>query len=267
MGTEAEVINMKTRKIAIAGIMGALCIVMALTPIGYIPIGPTKATIIHIPVIVAAILEGPLVGAIVGLIFGLSSILNALLFPTVTSYVFLNPLVSVVPRILVGLVAYLVFALFKKMKKPLSVTLLTLMLFAIAYYLLNQSISNFQSGNIFYAIFNVFLLLVVFGAEIYTILNYESKNFAVALSAALATLTNTVLVLTMIGVFYGGEWVAKLGVEPSMARDFLVGIGIANGIPETVAAVIIGSVVVEALMKLVYKKNKPVEAPKESLTE
>ena len=96
---------MKTRKIAIAGIMGALCIVMALTPIGYIPIGPTKATIIHIPVIVAAILEGPLVGAIVGLIFGLSSILNALLFPTVTSYVFLNPLVSVVPRILVGLVA------------------------------------------------------------------------------------------------------------------------------------------------------------------
>ena len=164
---------MKTRKIAVAGIMGALCIVMALTPIGYIPIGPTKATIIHIPVIVAAILEGPLVGAIVGLIFGLSSMLNALIFPTVTSYVFFNPLVSVLPRILVGLVAYFVFALFKKIKKPLSVTLLTLMLFAIGYYLLNQSIANFQAGNIFYAIFNTILLLVVFGAEIYTILNYR----------------------------------------------------------------------------------------------
>lgn len=250
---------MKTRKIAVAGIMGALCIVMALTPIGYIPIGPTKATIIHIPVIVAAILEGPLVGAIVGLIFGLSSMLNALIFPTVTSYVFFNPLVSVLPRILVGLVAYFVFALFKKIKKPLSVTLLTLMLFAIGYYLLNQSIANFQAGNIFYAIFNTILLLVVFGAEIYTILNYESKNFAVAISAAIATLTNTVLVLTMIGVFYGGEWVAKLGIEPSLAKDFLIGIGVANGIPEIIAAVIIGSVVVEALYKIVYKKTNKVE--------
>ena len=237
--------------------MGALCIVMALTPIGYIPIGPTKATIIHIPVIVAAILEGPLVGSIVGLIFGLSSILNALIFPTVTSYVFFNPLVSVVPRILVGLVAYLVFALFKKMKKPLSVTLLTLMLFSIAYYLLNQAINNFQDSNIFYAIFNIFLLLLVFGAQIYTILNYDSKNFAVAISSALATLTNTVLVLTMIGVFYGGEWVAKIGVDPSTAKDFLIGIGVANGIPETVAAVIISSVVVEALRKLVYKEKSP----------
>lgn len=250
---------MKTRKIAVAGIMGALCIVMALTPIGYIPIGPTKATIIHIPVIVAAILEGPLVGAIVGLIFGLSSMLNALIFPTVTSYVFFNPLVSVLPRILVGLVAYFVFALFKKIKKPLSVTLLTLMLFAIGYYLLNQSIANFQAGNIFYAIFNTILLLVVFGAEIYTILNYESKNFAIAISAAIATLTNTVLVLTMIGVFYGGEWVAKLGIEPSLAKDFLIGIGVANGIPEIIAAVIIGSVVVEALYKIVYKKTNKVE--------
>ncbi|HPY98528.1 MAG: Pantothenic acid transporter PanT [Firmicutes bacterium ADurb.Bin099] len=250
---------MKTRKIAIAGIMGALCIVMALTPIGYIPVGPTKATIIHIPVIVAAILEGPLVGAIVGLIFGLSSVLNALLFPTVTSYVFLNPLVSVVPRILVGLVAYFVYALFKKLKKPLSVTLLTIMLFATAYYLLNQVVTNFQEGKTFYAIFNIFLLLVVFGAEIYAILNYESKNFAVALSAAVATLTNTVLVLSMIGLIYGGEWVAKLGVDPSLAKDFLVGIGVANGIPETVGAVIIGSIVVEALTKLVYRKDQPVE--------
>ena len=247
---------MKTRKIAIAGIMGALCIAMAFTPIGYIPLGPTKATIIHIPVIVAAILEGPLVGGIVGLIFGLSSILNALFFPTITSYVFLNPLVSVLPRILVGLVAYYVFALFKKLKKPISISLLTLMFFGIGYYLLSQSINNFNEGNIFYGIFNIFLLIVVLSAQIYTVLKYESKNFAVAIGAAAATITNTVLVLTMIGVFYGGEWVATMGIDPALAKDTLIGIGTANGIPETIAAVIISSIVVEALDKLVYKKNR-----------
>lgn len=58
-----------------------------------------------IPVIVAGILEGPLVGGLVGLIFGLSSMMNALMRPTPVSFIFLNPLIAVVPRILIGIVA------------------------------------------------------------------------------------------------------------------------------------------------------------------
>ena len=63
----------------------------------------------HIPVIIGAIMEGPVVGGFIGLIFGLFSIYQALTNPTPVSFVFLNPLVSVIPRILIGIVSYYVY--------------------------------------------------------------------------------------------------------------------------------------------------------------
>ena len=86
-----------TRRMAIIGILGGISMVLGLTPLGFIPIGPTRATIMHIPVIIGAILEGPIVGAIVGFIFGLFSIFQAVTNPTPISFVFLNPLVSLGP--------------------------------------------------------------------------------------------------------------------------------------------------------------------------
>ena len=64
--------KISTRKITVAAILGALVIVMGITNLGMIPI-PTmagRATIMHIPVILGSLLEGPLVGALTGLIFG-----------------------------------------------------------------------------------------------------------------------------------------------------------------------------------------------------
>lgn len=47
--------------------------VLGLTPLGIIPIGPLNATILHVPVIIGAVLEGPVVGFVIGLIFGCSA--------------------------------------------------------------------------------------------------------------------------------------------------------------------------------------------------
>ena len=104
---------------AVIGVLSAISVMMSMLPfIGYIPIGPTKATIMHIPVIIGAIIEGPVVGAIIGLIFGLTSLWNAVTQPTVTSVFFLNPLVSILPRILIGIVAYYAFqGVYKVSKK------------------------------------------------------------------------------------------------------------------------------------------------------
>ncbi len=45
---------------AIVGVLGGLSIALGLTPLGFIPVGgPTRATIMHIPVIIGGILEGP----------------------------------------------------------------------------------------------------------------------------------------------------------------------------------------------------------------
>ena len=114
--------RLSTRKIAIAGIMSAFSILLSLIPsLGYIvvPFTPITITTMHIPVIIAAILEGPVVGGFVGLIFGLSSMYTAatIFSGLPTAFVFLNPLVSVLPRILIGIVAYYVYAGMNKLTR------------------------------------------------------------------------------------------------------------------------------------------------------
>lgn len=60
-----------------AALFSALIILLAFTPfLGYIPLGFTRATIIHIPVIIGSILLGPKQGAVLGLVFGLTSLVN-----------------------------------------------------------------------------------------------------------------------------------------------------------------------------------------------
>lgn len=111
--------RLNVRKMTVIGVLSAISIMMSMLPfIGYIPIGPIKATIMHIPVIIGAIIEGPVVGAIIGLIFGLTSLWNAITQPVLLSPLFYNPLVSVLPRILIGIVAYYVYqGVYKVSKK------------------------------------------------------------------------------------------------------------------------------------------------------
>ena len=91
----------KTRKLAVTGMMTAIMIVMGTTPLGFIPIGPFKITIMHLPVIIGAILEGPVVGLVLGLFFGLFSLYQAVTAPTILSPLFMDPLVSVLPRMII----------------------------------------------------------------------------------------------------------------------------------------------------------------------
>ena len=111
--------KMSVRKLTITGMMVAITMVLAYTPLGIIPLQPVNATITHIPTIIIAILEGPVVGAIVGASFGLVSMFRAITQPTsILSPCFVNPLVSILPRILIGLVAgYLYCGMFKIFKK------------------------------------------------------------------------------------------------------------------------------------------------------
>ena len=102
----------KTRKMVTVAMLGAITMVLGFTPMGYIPLGLINITTMHIPVIIAAILEGPIVGGLVGFIFGLSSIANAMLRPGPISFVFYNPIISVLPRILIGIFAGIVLCYF-----------------------------------------------------------------------------------------------------------------------------------------------------------
>lgn len=95
-----------TRQIAIIGMLSAVSVILGFTGYGFIPLPVAKATIMHLPVIIGAILEGPIVGAMIGLIFGLFSIFQNITAPNALSFAFYNPLVSVLPRVLIAITAY-----------------------------------------------------------------------------------------------------------------------------------------------------------------
>lgn len=102
--------KLTTRKIVVAGLLGAIAMMLGATGLGFIPVpSPVgRATILHIPVILAAILEGPVVGAFTGLLFGIYS------FITPTGVVPPDPIVRILPRILIGITSYYAYWIFRK---------------------------------------------------------------------------------------------------------------------------------------------------------
>jgi uncharacterized membrane protein len=95
-----------TRQVVVAGVVGGVALFLGATRLGLIPVPIPligNATIMHIPAIVGGVLEGPVVGILAGLIFGIFSFLYA------ESPVFANPLVAILPRLLIGVVAWAVF--------------------------------------------------------------------------------------------------------------------------------------------------------------
>ena len=110
--------KVNVRRMTIISLLSAISIMLSMIPLGYIQIGPVAITTMCIPVIIGGIIEGPMVGMIVGFIFGLTSMFRGMAgMAGPTSPIFINPLVSVLPRIFIGLVAYYSFKLAMKIVK------------------------------------------------------------------------------------------------------------------------------------------------------
>ena len=105
-GGDGRSSGLGTRQVVVAGVVGGVALFLGATRLGLIPVPIPligNATIMHIPAIVGGVLEGPVVGLLAGLIFGIFSFLYA------ESPVFANPLVAILPRLLIGVVAWAVF--------------------------------------------------------------------------------------------------------------------------------------------------------------
>lgn len=70
--------TMKTTQITMLGLMTAVLLLMAYTPLGYLNIGPLAITFNVIPVAISAITLGPAGGAFAGAVFGLTSFLQCI---------------------------------------------------------------------------------------------------------------------------------------------------------------------------------------------
>ena len=197
-------------------IFGAIIFIMAFTPfLGYIPLGITRATIIHIPVIIASLLMGPKKGGVLGFVFGLTSFITNTVNPTATSFVF-TPFYSVgeisggiwsviicfVPRILVGIVPYFVYKL------------------ALRFV----SEDTRKKGV---------------------------SNVGLILAGVTGALVNTLLVMNLIFIFYGDAYIEASGKAAALGYTFIVSVIGINGVPEA----IIAGILTLCIGKVLLKKN------------
>ena len=118
-----------TRWMVSVALMAAIVIVLANTPLGMIQLPIIKATTVHIPVIIGAVLLGPSAGAILGFVFGMCSMISNTMAPTLLSFAF-SPFmsttgipgalkaiwISVGCRILIGVAAGWLWILLSKLK-------------------------------------------------------------------------------------------------------------------------------------------------------
>ena len=197
-------------------IFGAIICIMAFTPfLGYIPLGITRATIIHIPVIIASLLMGPKKGGVLGFVFGLTSFITNTVNPTATSFVF-TPFYSVgeisggiwsviicfVPRILVGIVPYFVYKLVLRF----------------------VSEDTRKKGV---------------------------SNVGLILAGVTGALVNTLLVMNLIFIFYGDAYIEASGKAAALGYTFIVSVIGINGVPEA----IIAGILTLCIGKVLLKKN------------
>ena len=212
-------ISKKTTKMVLTGIFSAIIIVMASVPfLGFIPLGVINVTIIHVPVIIGAILLGPKYGSFLGFMFGLCSFLNATLRPTSPSAFVFTPFLAN------GNLGSLVICFLPR-----------ILIGVTSYYTYSGIRALFRKkgpGN--------------------TGKSHRGETAALAAAGVVGSLTNTLLVMNLIFVFFTDTYAQAVGVtEGALALYwFIMGIIGANGIPEAIAAAFITAAVLKVLLHI-----------------
>jgi uncharacterized membrane protein len=114
---KGSILDLSTREIVIAGVIGGVALFLGATRLGFIPVPIPfigNATIMHIPAILGGAMEGPVVGLLTGAIFGIFSFLYA------DVPIFKDPIVAILPRLLIGVVAWAVFVSLRRWSVDLA---------------------------------------------------------------------------------------------------------------------------------------------------
>ena len=107
----------RSRRTTLLGLLTAILLVLSMTPLGYLNIGPLAISFNMIPVAVGAAALGPVGGAVLGAVFGVtsflqclgiggSSIMGVILFDINPFYAFVQ---RFVPRVLTGFLVGLIY--------------------------------------------------------------------------------------------------------------------------------------------------------------
>ena len=214
-----------TRWLVLLALFVAIEIFLNVTGIGLIPLPLIKASTLHIPVIVGAVLMGPLAGGVLGGVFGLCSIWSNSTAPTALSFAF-SPLIPApgtdsgswwalvvcfIPRILVGVLPWFVFQ----------------------------------------------LLRLPFKKE-----NYQLRTIQLVITGAVGAFVNTAFVMGLIFVLFRDAYAALKGVGVDAVLGLIMGVVAANGVPEAIAAAVLTGAVCLPMQKLMKRDPLKNGAPK-----
>lgn len=187
----------KLQNLVGTALLMAIVLVLGITGLGILPLTPLGVTILQIPVIIAALAYGLRSGLTVGACFGLWSLYRAYTAPTPFNVPLMNPLIAIVPRMLIALVVWLLARAMQYKEKP-----------------------------------------------------SWGKSAVLGASGSLA---NTIVVLSLMGIFYGSVVENMLRISGSGFLLALVAFGAASGIPEAIASAFFVAVVMSAFSKLSRK--------------
>ena len=204
--------NTKTFNMVMTALFIAIIAVMTFIPnVGYINLIVIKATLLHVPVIVGSIVLGPKNGAVLGAAFGITSLIKNTLEPSLLSFAF-SPFYSVGE---VGGNGWSVV-----------IALVPRILVGVIPYFVYKGIEK---------------LLKDFK---------KRRLIAIPIAAAVGAFTNTLLVMNLIYFCFREEFAAAQNIALEAVYDVILGIIAANGIPETIVAVVLGTAVSMALLKI-----------------
>lgn len=272
--------NEKTYELVLTALFTAIIVIMAFTPLGYIPLVVINATIIHIPVILGALFLGPKKGAFLGFVFGLTSFINntfkaatasAFVFSPVLAYnvvgvsgIFKSLYICFVPRILVGIVPYFVYILIRGALKSEQKTA-RIVVDAAASLILFISVRAFLIRLLPEAVSPLICTVIglLAGIVLMAVLTVSgsrkgSANIALAYAGLAGAFTNTLFVMSGIFILYKDAYAQAVGVAGEAVLDVIMGVVTFNGIVEAVVAAIIVAGVGYALtrVKPVYEKRE-----------
>lgn len=269
--------NQKSYELVLTALFTAIIIVMAFTPLGYIPLVVINATIIHIPVILGALFLGPKKGAFLGFVFGFTSLINntfraatpsAFVFSPIlaanvvgVSGIFKSLYICFIPRILVGIVPYFVYLLIRRLLKSeqklwriivnaVVSILLAVSLHAFLNRLLADKLADKTNASLIFIAAGAIVGILLFVTLTVLERKKSAANTALAYAGLSGALTNTLLVMSGIFVLYKDAYAQTLGIAGEAVFDVIMGIITFNGIVEAMVAAIIVAGVGLALMKV-----------------
>ncbi len=217
------------RKIVLAGVLSAIAILLGWTRVGFIPV-PTpaaNATILHVPAIIGGVMEGPIVGGIVGLIFGIFSFIQG------TIPAFKDPLVAILPRLFIGIFAWLAYRALRRVSIPVVLILGGLLVGMLGAFCIEAAKLSLAAAVILGG-----TGAGLIAALVYLAVRERFEVVALTFAAIVGTLTNTIGVLG-IGALRG-YWTGAVAV----------GIGLTQGIPEAIVAALVTVAVVGAWQRV-----------------